>query len=133
MEEDKRPRFGKVLGDLLKHIARNASFFSSDKFATGEIGFWRDERLYGLVQCTEDISGDDCQGCLDSAFGDLKACCSLQRGGMVVSRNCIVRFEMYSFFNHTSYNSLLTYDASKGITALWLWICMFKLENQALF
>ncbi|KAB2603226.1 cysteine-rich repeat secretory protein 38-like [Pyrus ussuriensis x Pyrus communis] len=51
--------------------------------------------LYGLAQCTRDLSGVDCKKCLDSAIGELPNCCNAKRGGRAVGGSCNVRFELY--------------------------------------
>uniref|UniRef100_A0A2K1YEU0 non-specific serine/threonine protein kinase n=1 Tax=Populus trichocarpa TaxID=3694 RepID=A0A2K1YEU0_POPTR len=50
-------------------------------------------------QCTRDIRPHECLKCLKSAITDLEGCCSSRKGGMVLSRNCNVRFELYQFYN----------------------------------
>ncbi|KAL6197984.1 hypothetical protein ACLB2K_027776 [Fragaria x ananassa] len=81
-------------------------------FATGQIELSGNRTIYGLEQCTRDISGTECINCLVSALGDLSSFSSHQ-GGTVVSRNCNVRFEISPFFDDNS-SSLLIYPYSKG-------------------
>jgi hypothetical protein len=81
-------------------------------FATGEIKFSKKETIYGLVQCTRDIPNTSCSSCLVSALGDLQTCCDSREGGIIVSKNCNMRFELHQFYNASSV--LLTYPSSKG-------------------
>ncbi|KAK8618316.1 hypothetical protein V6N13_132311 [Hibiscus sabdariffa] len=92
-------RFNDVLAFLMNNISRNAANDSELMFETGEVKFNKKEMIYGLVQCTRDISGDTCLNCLDSALQDLNGCCGSRTGGSVLSRNCNVRFQMYKFYN----------------------------------
>ncbi|CAL5408450.1 unnamed protein product [Camellia sinensis] len=62
------------------------------------------ESIYGLVQCTRDISHSDCRGCLNDEFGDLEACCSYRQGGTIFSRNCNMRFQLFQFYNEPTIN-----------------------------
>ncbi|KAJ6999590.1 hypothetical protein NC653_010344 [Populus alba x Populus x berolinensis] len=94
--------------NLLTEAAVNPSKHMS---ATGSIKF-RSETVYGHAQCTRDIIPDDCQTCLKTALAELKGCCSSRQGGIIVSRNCNVRFELYKYCNASSY--LLTYPNPKG-------------------
>ncbi|OMO64904.1 hypothetical protein COLO4_31717 [Corchorus olitorius] len=71
-------------------------------FRFGEVEVNKKETIYGLVQCTRDISRSECRNCLDSAFGDLDGCCGFRTGGSVLSRNCNMRFQMYKFYNASS-------------------------------
>ncbi|XP_039169823.1 cysteine-rich repeat secretory protein 38-like [Eucalyptus grandis] len=100
---------------LMKNISTEAAYVNSTQmFATGQINYSLSQTIYGLVQCTRDMSSNDCYNCMDSALGDLKACCYLREGGTVVSRNCNARYEPYRFFNG-SITSVLSYPASTEI------------------
>ncbi|KAK3431856.1 hypothetical protein EUGRSUZ_E03732 [Eucalyptus grandis] len=104
---------------LMKNISTEAAYVNSTQmFATGQINYSLSQTKYGLVQCTRDMSSNDCYNCMDSALGDLKACCYLQEGGTVVSRNCNARYEPYHFFNG-SITSVLSYPASTGTGDKW--------------
>ncbi|KAJ6999591.1 hypothetical protein NC653_010344 [Populus alba x Populus x berolinensis] len=82
-------------------------------FETGEIKFSRNETIYGHVQCTRDIREDECHKCLSSALIDLKGCCSSKQGGIIVSRNCNVRFELYKYYNTSSH--LITFPTPQAM------------------
>ncbi|CAK7350951.1 unnamed protein product, partial [Dovyalis caffra] len=104
--------FSDVLMYLMTNLSNEAAFNPSKlMFATGEIKFRR-ETVYGHSQCTRDIIADDCQTCLKTALAELEGCCSSRQGGIIVSRNCNVRFELYKYYNASSY--LLTYPNPKG-------------------
>ncbi|KAK1556426.1 hypothetical protein Q3G72_004879 [Acer saccharum] len=102
-----------LLTEVLKYLMDNiTSEASSDplKFAVGEINFIKSNNIYGLAQCTRDISASYCNSCLSSAsvelvdkYGDLE-------GGIVVDSNCNVRFELQRFYNGSSIS--LTYPTS---------------------
>ncbi|KAJ0080676.1 hypothetical protein Patl1_11015 [Pistacia atlantica] len=101
--------FNEVLMYLMNNLSSEASFTPSKRmFAVGEIKFSK-SNIYGLVQCTPDIKKSDCRSCITSALGDLNACCQGLQGGIVVSRNCNVRFELYRFYNASSMS--LTYPS----------------------
>ncbi|XP_048132920.1 cysteine-rich receptor-like protein kinase 10 [Rhodamnia argentea] len=87
-----------VLKKLMDRLRSEATSASS-VFAAGRSKLSSQEHVYGLVQCTRGISGDDCNTCLESASGDLATCCSAKQGGIVVSRYCNVRFELDRFYN----------------------------------
>ncbi|XP_028806165.1 cysteine-rich receptor-like protein kinase 15 [Neltuma alba] len=107
-------RFSQVLMHLMNNLSNEAAFVpSKNMFASGEIKFFPRITIYGLVQCTRDISETLCYNCLSSAIGDLGACCSSHEGGIVLSRTCNVRFGLSQFFN-TSSQYLVVYPNSKG-------------------
>ncbi|KAL3615181.1 hypothetical protein CASFOL_040842 [Castilleja foliolosa] len=68
-------------------------------YASGNVKFSDDPidprpttTVYGLVQCTRDLSKDNCEACLGSAIGKLT---TLKQGGRVVYGSCNVRYETY--------------------------------------
>ena len=106
-------RFDKVLTYLMNNISSEAASDPSKRmFATGEIKVSRKETIYGLVQCTRDISQNLCSSCLVQALGDLHTCCDSRQGGVIVSVNCNVRFQLHQFYNASTV--FLTYPSSKG-------------------
>ncbi|XP_057450308.1 cysteine-rich receptor-like protein kinase 15 isoform X2 [Lotus japonicus] len=108
-------RFEQHVTYLMNNLSDEAAFNpAKNMFAAGEIRSpGKRTIVYGLVQCTRDMSGTDCSSCLSSALTELTTCCSRREGGIIVSRNCNVRFDLSKFFN-TSSAYLLTYPTSKG-------------------
>jgi len=108
--------FQQVLTYLMNNLSSEAAFNpATNMFATAEIEYTaKKERIYGLVECTKDVSETDCGSCLSSAVTELNACCSYREGGIIVSRNCNVRFDLFQFFNSSSAASLLIFPTSKG-------------------
>ncbi|KAK1300094.1 Cysteine-rich receptor-like protein kinase 8 [Acorus calamus] len=86
------------VGRLLNGLATNASSDSS-RFAEGEISYTDFVNLYGLVQCTRDLSESDCLACLIQSMGDLASCCSGKRGARVFSASCYLRYESAPFYS----------------------------------
>ncbi|KAG6572309.1 Cysteine-rich repeat secretory protein 38, partial [Cucurbita argyrosperma subsp. sororia] len=52
-------------------------------------------KLYGLVQCTRDLSGAACKKCLSDAVAELPNCCDAKIGGRVIGGSCNFRYEIY--------------------------------------
>ncbi|XP_028122477.1 receptor-like serine/threonine-protein kinase SD1-6 [Camellia sinensis] len=70
-----RVSFIKVLKDFMNKLSDEATVNPSNPmFVTGKTKFSRNESIYGLVQCTRDISHSDCRACLKFEFGDLETC-----------------------------------------------------------
>ncbi|ONI34223.1 hypothetical protein PRUPE_1G469000 [Prunus persica] len=78
-------------GDLRTFAVGNASVGASSNVT-----------IYGLAQCTPDLSEVNCTNCLDDALGDIPTCCSGKVGGRVVTPSCNIRYETYSFFDSTT-------------------------------
>ncbi|XP_010112670.2 putative receptor-like protein kinase At4g00960, partial [Morus notabilis] len=94
----------RTLLDGLKNQATSGS--SLRKFATGNASAPDFQTLYALVQCTPDLSHQDCNNCLDDAFADIPACCDRKIGGRVIGTNCNFRYEIRLFYNLTDDASL---------------------------
>lgn len=56
------------------------------------------EQRYGVVQCTRDISKDDCRKCLLTLTNDIPNCCQGKRGWRILSPSCYLRYEDYLFY-----------------------------------
>lgn len=90
--------FNKKTRELLSHLSEEA-FVTPKMYATGESELEGAQKLYGLVQCTRDLSGVDCKKCLDDAVSQLPNCCEGKEGGRVVGGSCNIRYEIYPFTN----------------------------------
>ncbi|KAL1833547.1 hypothetical protein ACET3Z_003198 [Daucus carota] len=85
--------FGKNLRCLLDKLRAAAAAGNSEmKIATGNISVPQGT-TFGLVQCTPDLSAQECKDCLGEAFGKLPDCCINKIGGRVVMPSCNVRYE----------------------------------------
>ncbi|KAG6757337.1 hypothetical protein POTOM_037645 [Populus tomentosa] len=88
-------RFNKTLHDLMEELITQASS-GPKKFATGYVNFTKP--IYGLVQCTPDISERDCGICLQKGMGEMESCAGGREGGRILIPSCIVWFELYRFY-----------------------------------
>ncbi|WOH02078.1 hypothetical protein DCAR_0521466 [Daucus carota subsp. sativus] len=80
--------------ELLDKLSEEASI-SSKHYARGEIVVDVNTTIYGLAQCTRDLSSYDCKKCLD---GQIYSDLPLERiGGRVLGGSCNVGFEVYPF------------------------------------
>ncbi|XP_035840093.1 cysteine-rich receptor-like protein kinase 8 isoform X2 [Helianthus annuus] len=85
------------LMDRLKTEAAGGD--SRRKFATGDTpgpGFMR---IYGLMQCTPELSEDECYSCLETATNRIPDLLSLDV--RILSPSCVVRYLNVRFFNAT--------------------------------
>ncbi|KAK6919405.1 Gnk2-homologous domain [Dillenia turbinata] len=82
---------------LLSYLSSEA-YAAPQMYAAGELELGGSEKLYGLVQCTRDLSSSDCQKCLDDAVSEIPSCCEGKQGGRVVGGSCNIRYEIYPFF-----------------------------------
>ncbi|CBI29180.3 unnamed protein product, partial [Vitis vinifera] len=92
-------QFNQVLGDTLDSIRTQAvNDQSGKKFATKEENFTGFQRVYSLVQCTPDLSPDQCDRCLIGTIAILPDCCGGKQGARVLFPSCNVRYELYPFY-----------------------------------
>ncbi|KAF9588273.1 hypothetical protein IFM89_008690, partial [Coptis chinensis] len=91
-------QFTPRLNELMEGIVARAVSNSSSLFAVGENYFTSSNNIFGLAQCTQDISRTDCGRCLNRSISQLSSCCNQREGGRVLKPSCIVRFEIYNFF-----------------------------------
>ncbi|KAK9092147.1 hypothetical protein Syun_027058 [Stephania yunnanensis] len=105
------PNFNRVLGDLMNSLVVEAingggSASSRVMFKTKQAVLNGFQNIYGLVQCTPDLSPGECDSCLTSAIGDIPTCCDRKQGGRVVFPSCNLRFEVYRFYADPTKNYL---------------------------
>ncbi|KAI3959524.1 hypothetical protein MKX01_025040 [Papaver californicum] len=90
-------KFNPILGDLMNSLVKNATSIGSSNFATADTSFDDFRRVYGLVQCTVDITSSSCDRCLVGAIAELPNCCDGKQGGRVIRPSCNFRYEVYPF------------------------------------
>ncbi|XP_044467013.1 cysteine-rich repeat secretory protein 38-like [Mangifera indica] len=90
--------FNQKTRELLSKLANDA-YATPKLYAVGEMDLSESEKLYGLTQCSRDLSSTDCKKCLDGIIGELPSCCDGKEGGRVVGGSCNFRYEIYPFVN----------------------------------
>ncbi|XP_062187734.1 cysteine-rich receptor-like protein kinase 6 [Phragmites australis] len=91
--------FDAAVGILLNAISNYAATNSSRRFATGEEGFDRSNpTIYGLAQCTPDMSPADCRSCLQDIIALMPQYLSGRQGGRICGVRCNFRYELNKFF-----------------------------------
>ncbi|KAM1005076.1 hypothetical protein ACFX2C_005202 [Malus domestica] len=91
--------FEYTVKEKLSELAKQAAYNVSAKlYATGDVPF-EDKVIYALVQCTRDLSGDDCDKCLQHAIEDVLGEFYFSIGARLLSRSCYLRYELYAFYN----------------------------------
>ncbi|XP_074270050.1 cysteine-rich receptor-like protein kinase 10 [Silene latifolia] len=89
-------QFTDIMDDMMMNIASRAASGGSDiKYGTGAVEYSSLGTVYGLVQCTPDLSNYDCKECLVYAIGTFP----ISKGARYVRYSCNARFETYLFFN----------------------------------
>ncbi|KAJ0637100.1 putative protein kinase RLK-Pelle-DLSV family [Helianthus annuus] len=96
-------RFNGALGPLMKDLRANASAGGPlRKFASGSTAGPDFSTIYGLVQCTPDLSELDCDSCLEDAINRIAQLFNGKIGGRILLPMCTFRYENYRFFNQSA-------------------------------
>ncbi|CAN8246210.1 unnamed protein product [Cochlearia groenlandica] len=93
-------RFNDYLSVLLVNLASKAAS-STSKLVKEKGNFTDYQTVYGLVQCTPDLTSLACESCLRQAINLLPTCCDQRIGGQVLAKSCSFRYEIYPFYNET--------------------------------
>ncbi|KAH7569083.1 hypothetical protein JRO89_XS06G0102100 [Xanthoceras sorbifolium] len=95
--------FDQIWQRLMDSTEKKASMGSSRlKFATQEENLTRFQTIYALMQCTPDLSQNDCYFCLRRYVAEYQNCCFGKQGGGVKSPNCMLRWDLYPFYKDIS-------------------------------
>ncbi|TKY51089.1 Cysteine-rich receptor protein kinase 25 [Spatholobus suberectus] len=88
----------KTLSDAVGEAA-NAGPAGTMKFATKNATLsGSHQRVHTLVQCTPDLSSEDCSKCLGDIMRDIPLCCLGRIGGMVLYPSCTLMFGSRHFY-----------------------------------
>ncbi|THG21874.1 hypothetical protein TEA_021214 [Camellia sinensis var. sinensis] len=111
---DEFGQFSSVVNDTLHNLSRLTAFNPSyGMYATGAVNFTDTETIYALVQCTTDLSPDDCNTCLEIAIANTLSCCSESRGTRLLSPSCYLRYEFYAFYEGATSENLRIFETSR--------------------
>ncbi|KAF7840685.1 cysteine-rich receptor-like protein kinase 25 isoform X1 [Senna tora] len=94
---------GWVLANTLKEAVEEAAdgkTAGEKKFSTRAAKVWgeSEEKVYSLVQCSPDLRSGDCRKCLGDMIRDIRNCCLVRDGGMVLSPSCSLMFGSRQFY-----------------------------------
>lgn len=101
-----RDGWEKSLRDLLEGLREKASVTGRRKknFVVGETSGPSFQTLYGLVQCTPDISEEDCSYCLSQGVAKIPSCCDMKMGSYVLSPSCLLAYAPWRFYDPVDTN-----------------------------
>ncbi|CAN6465972.1 unnamed protein product [Victoria cruziana] len=90
--------FQAQVGKLMSEVTAKAVAPGSRSLGTGVTTVGGKTKLYGLAECTRDLSPSVCSGCLATAVSKLPICCVGKERGLVLFGSCKVEYEVYPFF-----------------------------------
>nr|POE78572.1 cysteine-rich receptor-like protein kinase 29 [Quercus suber] len=77
-------------GGIFRKIAVGTAYYKSDNYT-----------IYGLMQCSPDLSEIDCSNCLVSVQSYIQGCCTGNSGLRILAPSCNLRIETYQFYDST--------------------------------
>ncbi|KAH7838679.1 hypothetical protein Vadar_029780 [Vaccinium darrowii] len=102
-------KFAAILDEMFLNLTSFATSIPSNRmYATNEANVGNFTKLYGMVQCTPDLSPVLCRSCLGGISVYLVHVCGAgKRGGRLLAPSCNVRYELYPFLaTHRSMSSV---------------------------
>ncbi|KAJ0112824.1 hypothetical protein Patl1_03260 [Pistacia atlantica] len=94
--------FNQIRQSLLTRMISEAAAPGSKKYATGEVAVSDIVTLYGLVQCTPDLTESQCNDCLLHANKLMPNCCNTSQGGRVITPSCSFRYGTNKFYKSST-------------------------------
>ncbi|XP_020106070.1 putative receptor-like protein kinase At4g00960 [Ananas comosus] len=93
--------FNDRLDQLMSYLSSSAAYGLAPPllFQAAKIESYNFTNIYGLVQCTRDLSLVSCYECLTNCIGSIPKYCANQTGGWIFVNNCKIRFESTPFYN----------------------------------
>ncbi|XP_039020161.1 putative receptor-like protein kinase At4g00960 [Hibiscus syriacus] len=92
-------QFNAALDNLLNNLSSRATSAGPlRKYAadSSSVGFF--QIVYALVQCSPDLSEQECGDCLSVAKNGIGSCCLGKRGCRILRPSCFLRYESYPFY-----------------------------------
>ncbi|KAI3863069.1 hypothetical protein MKW98_015527, partial [Papaver atlanticum] len=89
--------FNRQLGILMNNLESNASLKSS-KFEVGSIMYTDFSSIYGMVQCTQDLSSYSCTSCLQDMIGRIPGYLNGLKQGHIFTQSCFLRYDDNLFY-----------------------------------
>ncbi|XP_058072859.1 cysteine-rich receptor-like protein kinase 10 isoform X1 [Magnolia sinica] len=91
--------FNQTLNSLLRNLSSVAAFNPSVRMsAMGEANFTASQKIYAIVQCTPDLSENDCYTCLLAAISEIPVCCDGRDGAVISGASCAMRYDVLPFY-----------------------------------
>ncbi|KAF3782343.1 Cysteine-rich repeat secretory protein 38 [Nymphaea thermarum] len=87
--------FNTQLLTLLTNLTTTAAGNRSEmKYATGNVSVTAGQTIHAWVQCTRDISLNDCGTCLANLTSRIEMCCNEKTDVFISSGTCIIRYQV---------------------------------------
>nr|KYP56629.1 Cysteine-rich receptor-like protein kinase 10 [Cajanus cajan] len=103
--------------DYMQSLRREATVETNKLYAMGGFNLSHGEERYGLVQCSRDLTNEECSQCLEAMIDEVPQCCRAKLGWQVLAPSCLIKYSDYMFYQITNQTSSpLPNPAKKGGT-----------------
>ncbi|KAI3996252.1 hypothetical protein MKX01_026720, partial [Papaver californicum] len=97
------PGLDKLVNHILENVASNgvsntSSSTNRNLYGIGSIDVSSSQKIYGLAQCTADLSVKNCTQCLRGIMDNYRKSFSGRVGGRAICWSCYFRYETYLFY-----------------------------------
>ncbi|KAJ3698906.1 hypothetical protein LUZ61_002611 [Rhynchospora tenuis] len=92
------------VSSLIETLSRKAAYSEPTLFATGQVNYGAGN-IYGLVQCTRDLAGNDCYHCLMDCASKIF---SPEKKGslrLILTYSCYIHYDTFRFYNESTIGS----------------------------
>ncbi|KAH7514000.1 hypothetical protein FEM48_Zijuj11G0042300 [Ziziphus jujuba var. spinosa] len=89
------------LDNLLNNLSSRAASAPS-RFVDGNATYKDSDNIYAIVQCTRDLTQNNCLTCLEDVIGYIPQSCDGKRGCQIYSISCFLRYDSYNFLMSAS-------------------------------
>jgi hypothetical protein len=96
--EDDPKAFEKAVGKVMGKAAAQASSSGSGGLGRAKDKYTPFVNIYGLAQCTRDLTPLACAQCVSTALSRFGDYCGAQQGCRILYSSCLVRYEIYPFY-----------------------------------
>ncbi|CAJ1958719.1 unnamed protein product [Sphenostylis stenocarpa] len=89
----------------MQSLKRQATAESNKLYAMGGFNLSDGEQRYGLVQCSRDLTNDECSQCVQAMIDKVPQCCSSVIGWQVLAPSCLIKYDDFMFYQLTDQTS----------------------------
>ncbi|XP_061364768.1 cysteine-rich receptor-like protein kinase 25 [Gastrolobium bilobum] len=89
----------------MQSLVREATVETNQLYAMGKFNLSPAEERYGLVQCSRDLTNDECSQCLEAMLNEVPKCCGTKLGWQVLAPSCLIKYDDFMFYQITNQTS----------------------------
>lgn len=89
----------------MQSLKREATVETNKLYAMGGFNLSDGGERYGLVQCSRDLTSDECSQCLEAMIEKLPQCCAAKRAWQVLAPSCLIKYDDFMFYQITDQTS----------------------------